>query len=74
MLSTMPSRGTSGITSCVGSSTGVRSPGNQGSTAGLAFLQGYVVEKSLSMDNIFVIVVIFKFFSVPLRFQYRVLF
>jgi tellurite resistance protein TerC len=42
---------------------------------GLAFnVTGYVVEKSLSMDNIFVFVVIFRFFHIPMMYQYRVLF
>jgi tellurite resistance protein TerC len=45
-----------------------------GSTAALAFLTGYLVEWSLSMDNVFVFVVIFAFFGVPLKYQYRVLF
>jgi tellurite resistance protein TerC len=40
----------------------------------LAFLQGYIVEWSLSMDNVFVFVVIFAYFGVPLKYQYRVLF
>lgn len=38
------------------------------------FLTGYLVELSLSVDNIFVIAVIFKFFRVPPEFQHRVLF
>ena len=46
----------------------------RGGEAGLAFLTGYVVEWSLSMDNVFMFAVIFRFFEVPLRFQYRVLF
>lgn len=41
---------------------------------GLKFLTGYVVEKALSMDNIFVFVMIFHFFKIPLKYQYRVLF
>jgi len=45
-----------------------------GAEIGMAFLAGYLIEKSLSMDNIFVFVVIFRFFSVPLMYQYRVLF
>ncbi|MEA1951097.1 MAG: TerC family protein [Planctomycetota bacterium] len=45
-----------------------------GNEAGVKFLTGYVVEKALSMDNIFVFVMIFKFFSIPLKYQYRVLF
>ncbi|HEX3598496.1 MAG TPA: TerC family protein [Lacipirellulaceae bacterium] len=45
-----------------------------GSHHALAFLTGYLVEWSLSMDNVFVFVVIFAFFGVPLKYQYRVLF
>lgn len=41
---------------------------------GLEFLTGYVIEKSLSIDNIFVFVVVFGFFSVPSKYQHRVLF
>ncbi|MEI7835550.1 MAG: TerC/Alx family metal homeostasis membrane protein, partial [Planctomycetota bacterium] len=42
--------------------------------AALLFLTGYVIEKSLSADNIFVIAVIFSFFRVPAAYQHRVLF
>ena len=42
--------------------------------AGILFLTGFLVEKSLSMDNLFVFVVIFRFFQIPLKYQYRVLF
>ena len=45
-----------------------------GSDAALKFFTGYVIEKSLSMDNIFVIALIFAFFNVPLKYQHRVLF
>ena len=45
-----------------------------GSKLGMTFLSAYLIEKSLSMDNIFVFVVIFRFFHVPLKYQYRVLF
>ena len=45
-----------------------------GSEPGIKFLTGYLVEKALSMDNIFVFVVIFRFFGIPLKYQYRVLF
>jgi tellurite resistance protein TerC len=38
------------------------------------YLTGYVVEKSLAMDNIFVIAMIFGFFAVPAKYQHRVLF
>jgi tellurite resistance protein TerC len=40
----------------------------------LTFLTGYVIEESLSVDNIFVIVLIFQYFAVPAQFQHRVLF
>jgi tellurite resistance protein TerC len=40
----------------------------------LEFLTGYVIEKSLSVDNIFVFVVIFGYFAVPAIYQHRVLF
>lgn len=45
-----------------------------GRAAGTDFLTGYVIEWSLSMDNVFVFAVIFRFFQVPTRYQYRVLF
>lgn len=45
-----------------------------GTQAGTTFLTAFLVEKSLSMDNIFVFVVIFRFFHVPQKYQYRVLF
>jgi tellurite resistance protein TerC len=44
------------------------------SEAALAFLTGYLIEKSLSVDNIFVFILIFSFFAVPLAYQHRVLF
>lgn len=40
----------------------------------LKYLTGYLVEQSLSMDNIFVIAVIFSYFKVPADYQHRVLF
>ncbi len=47
---------------------------NDGRTACEKYLTGYVVEKSLSVDNIFVIAMIFGFFAVPALYQHRVLF
>ncbi len=41
---------------------------------GLEFLTGYLVEKSLSVDNIFVFVLIFSYFAIPAVYQHRVLF
>jgi tellurite resistance protein TerC len=38
------------------------------------FLTGYLIEKSLSVDNIFVIILIFSFFNVPAAYQHKVLF
>jgi TerC family integral membrane protein len=45
-----------------------------GPQAGLEFLTGYLVEKSLSVDNIFVFLVIFEAFRVPAKAQHKVLF
>jgi tellurite resistance protein TerC len=45
-----------------------------GPQAGLEFFAGYLIEKALSVDNIFVFVLIFGFFRVPPRYQHRVLF
>src|SRR5512135_3443437 len=47
---------------------------NDGASATEKYLTGYVVEKSLSVDNIFVIAMIFGFFAVPPLYQHRVLF
>jgi tellurite resistance protein TerC len=41
---------------------------------GLEFLTGYLVEKSLSVDNIFVFVLVFRYFAIPAEYQHRVLF
>lgn len=46
----------------------------QGTDLGLKFLTGYVIELSLSVDNLFVFLLIFSFFKVPARVQHRVLF
>ncbi|MBL8021968.1 MAG: TerC family protein [Leptospirales bacterium] len=40
----------------------------------LEFLSGYLIEKSLSIDNIFVFVLVFTYFSIPLAYQHRILF
>jgi tellurite resistance protein TerC len=44
-----------------------------GSQAGMEFLTAYLVEKSLSLDNIFVIALIFSYFAIPAEYQHRVL-
>jgi tellurite resistance protein TerC len=46
----------------------------QGTTRGLEFVTGYLIELSLSVDNLFVFLLIFSYFKVPARFQHRVLF
>ena len=40
----------------------------------LEFLTGYIIEKSLSVDNIFVFVLVFGYFAIPAKYQHRVLF
>jgi tellurite resistance protein TerC len=47
---------------------------SQGRQVGLEFLTGYLVEKSLSVDNIFVFLLIFQSFHVPAQSQHKVLF
>jgi tellurite resistance protein TerC len=46
----------------------------QGSEPALLFITGYLIEQSLSVDNIFVIVMIFSYFAIPPQYQHRVLF
>ncbi len=52
------------------------SPGSgySNADAGLAFVTGYFVEWALSVDNLFVFLLVFAYFQVPARFQHRVLF
>lgn len=45
-----------------------------GRQVGLEFLAGYLIEKALSVDNIFVFLVIFRYFAVPAAYQHRVLY
>ena len=45
-----------------------------GPQPGVEFLTGYLIEKSLSVDNIFVIALLFAYFKVPDQYQHRVLF
>ena len=49
-------------------------PGLGGRTASLEYLSAYLVEKSLSLDNIFVMAIIFSHFRIPAEYQHRVLF
>jgi tellurite resistance protein TerC len=45
-----------------------------GAESGLNYLTGFVVEKTLALDNVFVIALIFTFFAIPRKYQHRVLF
>ncbi len=45
-----------------------------GPQVGLQFLTGYLIEKSLSVDNVFVFLLIFTYFKVPAKYQHEVLF
>jgi len=45
-----------------------------GPVAGMNYLTGFVIEKSLAMDNVFVIAMIFAYFAIPRLYQHRVLF
>jgi tellurite resistance protein TerC len=45
-----------------------------GHEAALQYLTGYIIEKSLSVDNLFVFLLLFSFFKVPPRYQHKVLF
>jgi tellurite resistance protein TerC len=64
------------IAVCVGIGVyaGARFGAGTGREVALQFLAGYVVEKSLAVDNIFVFVLVFRYFAVPRAFQHRVLF
>src|SRR4029077_5113088 len=46
----------------------------RGREEAIEFLTGYLIELSLSMDNVFVIALIFGYFAVPIEYQHRVLF
>jgi tellurite resistance protein TerC len=45
-----------------------------GATAGMNYMTGFVIEKSLAMDNVFVIAMVFSYFAIPRLYQHRVLF
>jgi tellurite resistance protein TerC len=45
-----------------------------GAQAGIEYYTGFLIEKSLSMDNVFVIALIFSYFAIPRQYQHRVLF
>lgn len=56
-------------------SNNIDNPDNLSATnATLKYITGYLIELSLSVDNIFVIAVIFTSFKIPLKYQHRVLF
>jgi tellurite resistance protein TerC len=45
-----------------------------GAQSGMEYMTGFLIEKSLSMDNVFVIALIFTYFAIPRQYQHRVLF
>ncbi len=49
-------------------------PDTQAKTTALEFLTGFVIEKSLAIDNIFIFAVVFSYFAIPKMYQHRVLF
>ncbi len=49
-------------------------PADVAGRVGLEFLTGYLIEKSLAVDNVFVFVLVFSYFAIPLKYQHRVLF
>jgi tellurite resistance protein TerC len=55
----------------IGDKIGTKMSGRE---AALNFFTGYIIEKSLSIDNIFVIAMIFAYFNVPQKFQHRILY
>ncbi|MCF8245782.1 MAG: TerC family protein [Saprospiraceae bacterium] len=55
----------------IGKTIGLHSTGWD---AAITYLTGYIVEQSLSLDNVFVIAVIFSYFHIPMKYQHRVLF
>jgi tellurite resistance protein TerC len=65
-----------GLAVCAGLGlyAGARFGPGTGREVALEFLAGYVVEKSLAVDNIFVFVLVFRYFAVPPAYQHRVLF
>jgi len=46
---------------------------SKGATMGLEYLTGYAIERALSIDNVFVISLIFSYFAIPAKYQYRAL-
>ena len=46
---------------------------SMGPTSGMQYFTGYALEKALSIDNVFVISIIFGYFAIPAKYQYRAL-
>ena len=53
---------------------GISSDAHDGKSAAVLWFTGYIIEKSLSVDNIFVIAMVFTYFHIPAKYQHRVLF
>jgi tellurite resistance protein TerC len=64
----------SGLYIALGLAFGVFVWAQLGKQAGIEYLTGFVIEKSLAMDNVFIIATIFGFFAIPRELQHRVLF
>ncbi|WP_237152511.1 TerC family protein [Oryzibacter oryziterrae] len=45
-----------------------------GADAGMSYVTGFIVEKTLALDNVFLIALIFSYFAIPAKYQHRVLF
>jgi tellurite resistance protein TerC len=54
--------------------TASRFPADVARQVSLEFLAGYLMEESLSVDNMFVFALVFRYFAIPLKYQHRVLF
>jgi len=68
----------SGVVYYIGKTSGVAADGTHGIDVGAKamteYLSGFLLEKSLSVDNVFIWAVIFSYFAVPAKYQFRVLF
>lgn len=68
----------SGVVYYIGRTSGVAPDGTHGLDVGAQamteYLSGFLLEKSLSVDNVFIWAVIFSYFAVPAKYQFRVLF
>ena len=64
----------SGVWVAFGLGFGAWSGGSTGAEFGQQYFAGYLIEKSLAVDNVFIWAIIFTYFAVPREYQHRVLF